>query len=47
MKDVFVRGCRAAPGTGTFIGLKNGKREEIVLEGNHFRYAKEPITGER
>ena len=44
VKDVFVSGSKADPGTGVFIGLTGGTDAEITLTGNDFRNAGKPVA---
>jgi hypothetical protein len=34
VSDAFIHGCRAVPGTGTFLQLRGDKCRDILLQGN-------------
>ena len=42
VKDVFVRECRAPRGTGTFLRVRGASSDDVTLEANHLRNAKQP-----
>jgi Glycosyl hydrolases family 28 len=42
----LVRNCRAAPGTGTFLGLAGRETREICLANNDLRHAQTPHARE-
>lgn len=43
VRDVFVRGCRAYPGTGNFLEICGYTSSDIILIGNHFAAVKKPF----
>jgi polygalacturonase len=43
VKNVFVRGCTAAPGTETFLRVSDDSADEMTLEGNNLKLAKTPL----
>jgi hypothetical protein len=44
VRDVFVRGCRAFSGTGTFLELSGKTSSDVVLIGNYFVAASKPFV---
>jgi polygalacturonase len=44
--DVYIHGCRATPGTATFLQLKGEKTADILLQGNDLRAAATPVKTE-
>jgi polygalacturonase len=43
VKNVFVHGCVAAPGTETFLRVSESSAAEVTMEGNQFKQAKTPM----
>jgi hypothetical protein len=43
-RDVFVRECQTAPGTGTFMNISGEQSANIVLTGNNLRNAKQIVV---
>ncbi len=44
VRDAFVQGCRAYPGTGSFLELGGKTTEGITLSGNELSAAKSPFV---
>jgi len=44
VEDAFVHGCRALPGTGSFLELSGESTRGIVLAGNHLVAAENCFT---
>ena len=43
VRRVFIHGCTAAPGTSAFVRVLEKSADELVLEGNNFKAAKEAV----
>jgi hypothetical protein len=43
VRDAFIQGCRACPGTGNFLELAGKTTGGIVLVGNELSAAKSPF----
>lgn len=39
VSDAYIRGCRATPGTPTFVQVRGEKSRDILLQGNDLRQA--------
>jgi len=46
VSEAFIHGCRAVPGTGTFLQLKGEGSRGILLQGNDFRQASSAFKAE-
>ena len=44
VRDAFIQGCRAFPGTGSFLELTGKNTENITLIGNDLASAKNPFV---
>jgi hypothetical protein len=44
VRDVFMRGCRVFPGTGTFLELRGKTSNDVVLIGNYLTPAQNPFV---
>jgi len=44
VQDAFIHGCRAFPGTGSFLELKGKTTKNILLVGNHLSDAQNPFV---
>jgi hypothetical protein len=46
VSDAFLHGCRATPGTQTFLQLRGENSRAILLQGNDFRQASSAFKAE-
>ncbi|MBN1362460.1 MAG: glycoside hydrolase family 28 protein [Sedimentisphaerales bacterium] len=44
VRDAYIRGCWAAPHTGTFLALKGAGSSDIFLQGNHLKRAASAVS---
>ncbi len=43
VRDAFIQGCRAYPGTGSFLELSGKTTGGVILSGNEFSAARSPV----
>jgi hypothetical protein len=46
VQDVWVRGCRPAPGTDVFLKVQGARTEGVTLESNDFRGVKKVVEAD-